>query len=102
MTYYNKHVFICINQRHNGKKCCNDADAQKICEYIKHKIKAMGLNGPGEIRVSSAGCLGRCAEGPILVVYPEAVWYTYQDTTDVDEIIETHLIRGEIVKRLEI
>ncbi len=60
----------------------------------------MGISGMGKVRVNNAGCLDRCAEGPVLVVYPEETWYTYVDTHDIDEIIESHLQLGEPVQRL--
>ena len=60
----------------------------------------MGLAGVGETRVNIAGCLDRCEEGPVCVVYPEGVWYTYVDEQDLDEIIESHLKNGQPVKRL--
>ena len=62
----------------------------------------MGLNGAGGVRVNQAGCLDRCAGGPVLVVYPEAVWYTYVDKQDIDEIISSHLQQGKVVERLQI
>lgn len=71
-------------------------------EYAKARIKAMGLAGKGRVRINQAGCLDRCEEGPIIVVYPEGVWYTYVDEHDVDEIVQEHLIHGRIVKRLRI
>ena len=65
-------------------------------------MKALGLAGEGKVRVNKAGCLDRCEEGPVIVVYPEAVWYTYVDRADIDEIIDRHVLRGEIVERLRI
>ena len=62
----------------------------------------MGLNGAGGVRVNQAGCLDRCAGGPVLVVYPEAVWYTYVDKQDIDEIISSHLQQGQVVERLKL
>jgi (2Fe-2S) ferredoxin len=52
--------------------------------------------------INNAGCLDRCAEGPVIVIYPEAVWYTYVDHADLDEIIEEHLVNGRVVERLRI
>ncbi|MGH8600390.1 MAG: (2Fe-2S) ferredoxin domain-containing protein, partial [Burkholderiales bacterium] len=66
------------------------------------RIKALKLAGPGKIRVNQSGCLDRCDEGPVMVVYPEAVWYTYVDEEDVDEIISEHLQNGRVVERLKI
>jgi len=70
--------------------------------YAKDKVKALKLSGKGKVRVNSAGCLDRCDEGPVLVVYPEAVWYTYVDKEDIDEIVSEHLQHGRIVERLKI
>jgi len=69
-------------------------------EYAKGRVKELGLSGPGKVRVNQAGCLDRCDEGPCVVVYPEAVWYTYVDRSDIDEIIEEHVKNGRIVERL--
>ena len=54
------------------------------------------------MRINTAGCLDRCDLGPVLVIYPEAVWYTYVDREDLDEILERHLEGGEVVERLKI
>jgi (2Fe-2S) ferredoxin len=70
--------------------------------YAKQRIKSLGLSGPGEVRINKSGCLDRCEEGPCLVVYPEAVWYTYVDREDIDEIIDKHIVGGEVVERLKI
>lgn len=70
--------------------------------YAKEKIKALNLSGKGKIRINSAGCMDRCDEGPVLVVYPDGVWYTYVDKHDIDEIIEEHLLHGRVVTRLKI
>lgn len=100
-NYYRSHLFFCTHQR-NDSTCCAKFDSQKMRDYAKKRIKELGLNGEGGIRINSAGCLGRCAEGPVAVVYPEEVWYTYLDQDDVDEIIEGHLQADKPVKRLMI
>jgi len=102
MSYYKHHVFFCTNQRAEGCACCQDFDAQAMRDYAKSKSKQMNLAGAGGVRINSAGCLDRCSEGPVLVVYPEAVWYSYVDEQDLDEIMEKHLKNGEIVERLQI
>ncbi len=102
MSYYQRHVFFCVNQRNNGERCCNDCGAQAVRDYAKARIKALKLDGKEKIRINNTGCLDRCAEGPVIVVYPEAVWYTYVDEEDIDEIIESHLQNGRIVERLKI
>jgi len=71
-------------------------------EHAKKKIKELGLAGAGKVRVNQSGCLDRCEEGPVCVVYPEGTWYTYVDETDIDEIVESHLVGGKPVDRLKI
>jgi len=102
MSYYKYHVFFCTNQREDGAACCADFDAQAVRDYAKDKIKKLNLSGPGKCRINSAGCMDRCDEGPVLVVYPEGVWYTYVDETDIDEIFEVHLKQGRVVDRLQL
>lgn len=70
--------------------------------YAKDRIKELKLNGKGKVRINRAGRLDRCDEGPVLVVYPEAVWYTYVARDDIDEIIESHIVNGTPVDRLKI
>lgn len=60
------------------------------------------MAGPGKIRVNKAGCLDRCAQGPVMVIYPEGIWYTMVDQEDVEEIIQSHLINGIPVERLQL
>ena len=102
MSYYQRHIFFCCNQREAGERCCADFGAQSLRDYAKQRVKALKLSGPGHVRVNTAGCLDRCDEGPVAVVYPEAVWYTYVDKDDIDEIIAEHLQNGRIVERLRI
>lgn len=102
MSYFKHHVFFCTNQRAEGETCCNNHSASAMQTYAKERIAALGLKGKGKIRINKAGCLDRCDEGPVLVVYPDNVWYTYVDQEDIDEIIDRHLARGEIVTRLRL
>jgi (2Fe-2S) ferredoxin len=102
MSYYQRHVFFCCNQRTDGRACCQDHGASRVRDYCKKRVKQLGLAGPGKVRINQAGCLDRCEQGPVLVVYPEGVWYTYVDEQDVDEIIEQHLQQGKPVERLRI
>ena len=70
--YYERHIFFCLNKRENGEACCADHNAQAAFDRCKAQVKAQGLAGPGKVRVNKAGCLDRCAAGPVAVVYPEA------------------------------
>ena len=102
MSYFKQHVFICCNQRDNGDTCCNAHGASKIFDYAKARVTELKLNQPGQIRINKAGCLGRCLDGPVMVIYPEAIWYQFVDKDDVDEIIESHLVNGVAVDRLRV
>lgn len=100
--YYQHHVFICVNQRDDGRPCCAERGAQAAQQHAKKRIKQLDLSGAGKIRINQSGCLDRCEEGPVMVVYPEGIWYTYVDNEDIDEIIDSHLIGGKVVDRLKI
>ena len=98
--YFKRHIFFCLNERKNNEACCSQHNAQAAFDRCKSRVKELGLAGPGEVRVNKAGCLDRCAGGPVAVVYPEGVWYTYVDQSDIDEIVESHLKNGQVVQRL--
>lgn len=100
--YYQRHLFFCTNCREDGSNCCANHGAVQMRQHAKARSKALGIAGPDGVRVNIAGCLGRCDEGPVAVVYPDGVWYTYVDQDDVDEIIDEHLVHGRVVERLKI
>ena len=108
MSFYSKHVFFCCNQRDasDARGCCNAKGASAMRDYAKARVKELGLADGGEMRgktrINQAGCLDRCEEGPCIVVYPDAVWYTYVDRADIDEIIEEHVKHGRVVERLRL
>lgn len=99
-NHFKNHVFFCLNQRADGESCCQDKGAEAAFDYMKSRVKKLGLNGAGKVRINRAGCFDRCELGPLLVVYPQAVWYTFVDNEDIDEIIESHLMRDQVVTRL--
>jgi (2Fe-2S) ferredoxin len=99
-NYFQHHVFFCLNQREDGKSCCATKGAEAAFDYMKSRVKALALNGQDKVRINRAGCFDRCGEGPILVIYPQAVWYTFVDNEDIEEIIQRHLINAELVERL--
>ena len=100
MSYYKHHVFFCLNERANGEASCAQHAAKDAFDRCKARVKSAGLAGPGGVRINKAGCLDRCAGGPVAVVYPEGTWYTFVDADDIDEIVDRHLQRGEVVERL--
>jgi (2Fe-2S) ferredoxin len=102
MSYYRRHVFLCTNVREDGSQCCAQCGAADLRGFLKGRTKELGISGKGGVRINAAGCLDRCAEGPVVVVYPEAVWYTYVDRDDLEEILQEHLLGGRVVERLRL
>ena len=91
--FYQYHLFFCTHVRED-KAHCQEHDAVSIRNYAKQRVKDLKLK---KVRINNSGCLNRCALGPMLVVYPEGVWYQYANTDDIDEIIDSHLINGQVV-----
>ena len=100
MPFYKYHMFFCTNQREPGEACCANHNARAMRDYAKQRSKELGLAGPGGIRVNLAGCLGRCELGPVVVIYPQEVWYTYVDEDDIEEIMVSHMQNDQVVERL--
>jgi len=97
-----RHLFVCVNERDpaSPKGCCAAKEAREVRSRLKKLAHDAGLRG--RIRINSAGCLDRCAQGVTIVVYPEAVWYGHVTVADVDELFDRHVIGGEPVERLRI
>ncbi len=91
MSYYERHIFFCLNQRDKGEDSCAATRRRRASTTASRASRPRSWHGPGGIRVNKAGCLDRCAGGPVAVVYPEGVWYTFVDDDDIDEIVDSHL-----------
>jgi len=102
MPPFEKHIFICINEREPGhpRGCCSAKGSKKIREWFKDEVKKCGLKG--KVRANAAGCLDHCEKGPTVVVYPEGTWYHVESAADVTEIMKEHIKGGKIVDRLAI
>lgn len=98
--YFECHVFVCTNKRPDGHErgSCADGGSVALQNYLKQKAKEAGLKG--RVRINNAGCLDRCELGPVLVMYPEGVWYAYRSKADLDEIFDRHVQQGQRVNRL--
>ena len=101
MPKFERHIFICGNQRPAGhpRGCCDPAGKADLQKHFKQKLAERGLKG--KVRANQAGCLDQCEHGPNLVIYPEAVWYGGVTLADVDEIVESHIVGGRPVERLK-
>jgi (2Fe-2S) ferredoxin len=102
MAKFEKHIFICGNQRPQGhpRGCCDPAAKAELQKLFKQKLGERGLKG--RVRANQSGCLDQCEHGPNLVVYPEAVWYGGVTLADVEEIIESHIVGGKPLERLRL
>lgn len=100
MSRYLRHIFVCTNRREEGhpKGSCAQKGSEIILDELKKGLKERGIKAL--VRGNSAGCLDACSFGPNIVIYPEGVWYGGVTKSDVNEIIEKHIIRGEVVGRL--
>jgi (2Fe-2S) ferredoxin len=97
--YFRLHVFCCTNIRpkDHPRGSCARKGSEGLRDTMKNMAKEMGLKG---VRVNSAGCLDRCELGPTMVIYPDGVWYRYENEADIREILETHVKNGGRVERL--
>jgi (2Fe-2S) ferredoxin len=99
--FYQRHIFFCTNTKKDGGGCSTYASVDAFM-FAKNLLQEKSLWGEGKLRASKSGCLGRCDSGPVAVVYPDNIWYSYVDLDDVREIIESHVINGNTVKRLQL
>jgi (2Fe-2S) ferredoxin len=97
--YYTRHVFCCTNERAEGhpRGCCKARNAEAMRNHLKVRTKELGIPG---VRINAAGCLDRCELGPTMVIYPEGVWYRYENEQDVEEILRIHIAGNGRVERL--
>ena len=100
MTRFQRHVFVCINERPPGhpKGCCKEKGSEEVRDLLKAELNKRGLGGI--VRANNAGCLDACQFGVSMVVYPEGIWYGGVTKEDVPEIVERTIIGGEIIDRL--
>ena len=102
MPQFERHVFVCTNQRpaDSARGCCDPEGKRAMQSLFKSALARRGLKG--SVRANAAGCLDHCEHGPTVVVYPDGVWYGFVTAADVDEIVESHIIGGEPVERLRL
>ena len=97
-----KHIFVCTSSRPNGqqKGFCHTKSGVDVLSNFREEIEERGLGG--EVFISNTGCFGLCEQGPIVIVYPENVWYGSVTPEDVEEIMDEHIEGGNVVTRLEL
>ena len=102
MPSYERHVFVCVNERPPGHRrgCCASRKGKEICAALKQMNQKSGL--AAKVRINAAGCLDVCERGAAIVVYPEAVWYGGVTLDDLEELYESHIVNGRPVERLRL
>lgn len=93
-------MFVCINERpaDHPKGCCKAKGGIEVRDRLKKELAARGISKV--VRANNAGCLDQCEHGVSVVVYPEQVWYGGVTVEDIPELIDKHLVGGEVVERL--
>jgi (2Fe-2S) ferredoxin len=99
---FERHVFVCCNSRPAGapRRSCTADGTSAVHAALQQRAKAAGLTG--RVRINKSGCLDQCEHGPMVVVYPEAVWYGAVRPEDAAEIVDEHLVGGRPVERLRV
>jgi (2Fe-2S) ferredoxin/predicted O-methyltransferase YrrM len=98
MEPFRFHIFVCTQQKPEGVPCCPASGSFAVLGALDREIQARGLNH--DVQLTTCGCMGLCDEGPVMVAYPEGVWYRRVQPSDVSEIVDTHLRGGKAVDRL--
>jgi len=100
MSGFKRHIFVCTNQRSpdDPRGSCSKLGSEALHAHFKQEAKRLDLKDV--VRANKAGCLDHCALGPSVVIYPEGVWYQVKSEADVTEIMERHIVKGEVVARL--
>ena len=101
MPKFKHHIFICQNTREPGhvRGCCNPEGKSELIKLFKADLKKYGLDGA--VRANKSGCLDHCEHGPMVVIYPDAIWYGGVTPEDTDEIVKS-LSEGHVVERLQL
>ncbi len=99
MEPFRYHVFVCTQEKPEGVTCCPASGSMSILGALHGELGKQGLSN--DVQVSTCGCLGLCDDGPIMIVYPEGVWYRKLKPTDVPAIVTSHLRAGNVVSRLQ-
>ncbi|MGH7354449.1 MAG: (2Fe-2S) ferredoxin domain-containing protein, partial [Candidatus Rokuibacteriota bacterium] len=94
MGQYDRHVFVCTS----GEPCPTQGETEKYVKILRAGVQKAGKQG--DVRVNKSGCFSQCGHGPMIVIYPDNVWYSGVQEGDLEEIVQSHILGGKPVDRL--
>lgn len=101
MAAFTHHIFVCCNQRKPGSRaCCDPEGSEELQKLFKSEVKKHGLQPL--VRANKAGCLDQCELGPVVVIYPQGIWYGGVRPKDVPRIVEETIVKGRVIEELRI
>ena len=102
MSRFQRHIFVCINEREPGhpKGCFQAKGSEEVRDRLKQELKNRGLSHA--VRANNAGCLDACEYGVTMVIYPEGIWYGGVKEEDIEEVVDRTILNGEVIQRLVI
>jgi (2Fe-2S) ferredoxin len=98
MEPFRHHVYACTQEKPEGVPSCSNSSSLKVLQALEREVLAQGLDD--DVQITTCGCMGLCDDRPVIIVYPEGVWYHKVQEEDAAEIVASHLAKGRVVSRL--
>jgi (2Fe-2S) ferredoxin len=98
MEPFHHHIYVCTQEKPEGIPSCSSSNSWKVLQALEREVLAQGLDE--KVQITTCGCMGLCDDRPVIIVYPEGVWYHKVQEQDAEEIVTSHLASGRVVSRL--